>query len=168
MFSKMRRWLAEVDDKLGENAAPSDHELGTRLRASCALWDEDSCSSTVFRGCPGVGPWFSDKRDLRLVEQLLCLAKSVLTDRQKSLLVSAVQELRWSSMTLTRLCGKLSREMKMSYSTVKWNVKQLTAMKLLLGGTETSKGTEARPTTLGCLIASRLAEFGGSLRYDRL
>jgi hypothetical protein len=168
MFSKMTKWLAEVDGKSGENAAPSGTGLATRLRAGCALWNENSCSTTAFSDCPCFWPLSSGKKDLKLVKQLLRMAKSVLTDRQKSLLVSAVQELRWNSMTLTRLCGKLSCEMKMSYSTVKWNVRRLTTMKLLLGGTETSKGVEARPTTLGCLMASMLAGSADSLRYDAL
>jgi hypothetical protein len=106
--------------------------------------------------------------DDRLFKHLLVMAQSILTSRQKVLLVSAVQELRWNSMTLTRLCERLSHELKMSYSTVKWNIRRLATMRLLLGGTEASKGIDARPTTLGCLIASTLVQAGTDLRYDIL
>lgn len=168
MFSRMRRWLAEVDGKLEENATPSGDESVGRRMASCALLGGNTCNAAAFSDCPRAKPSFSGKMDLRLVEQLFGIAKSLLTERQKSLLVSAVKELRWNTMTLTRLCEKLSRELKMSYSTVKWNVRRLTAMKLLLGGTETSKGLAARPTTLGCLMASMLVPATSNLQQNRL
>jgi hypothetical protein len=51
--------------------------------------------------------------------------------------------------------------MKMSYSTVKWNIRRLVKMKLLLGGTLDSKGAEARLTRLGCFIVSALTQNAG-------
>jgi hypothetical protein len=162
MFSRKRRWLAEVGGKLEASVAPSGSKLSHGQRARCALLDGYLCSAAGSSDCPHFGSLFSDKKDLKLVEQLFGIAKSILTERQKSLLVSAIQELRWNSMTLTRLCDRMSRELKMSYSTVKWNMRQLTSMKLLLGGTRKSKGIAARPTTLGLLIASMLIQADSS------
>jgi hypothetical protein len=107
---------------------------------------------------------FSGNPDVELVEGLFELAQSILTEKQRSLLLSAVSELRWNSMTLTRLCERLSRELGMSYSTVKWNIKRLTIMRLLTGGTENNKGTKAQVTALGRLIASTLAKENNSFR----
>jgi hypothetical protein len=100
------------------------------------------------------------KLDSRLSEHLLELAQSVLSERQKFLLASASEELRYDSLTLTRLSERLSRGLKMSYSTVKWNLKRLRVLKLLYGGTESSKGTLARLTPLGRLITSMLVQNG--------
>jgi hypothetical protein len=105
---------------------------------------------------------FSGNPNVELVEGLFDLAQSILTEKQRSLLLSAVSELRWNSMTLTRLSERLSRELGISYSTVKWNIKRLTILRLLSGGTENNKGTKAQVTALGQLIASTLAQENNS------
>lgn len=96
---------------------------------------------------------FSSKWNNEIGKHLVDLSQSTLTERQKILLVSASQELQWKSMTLTRLCSILSRESRISYSTVKWNIRRLREINLLCGGTENSKGTPARLTPLGRLMA---------------
>jgi hypothetical protein len=168
VFSKVRRWLAEVDGKSREDVAPSSSDWVASCNGCCVPLDGTSCTDVMHSDCSSVGSLFSGRIDHRLLKHLLVMAQSILTPRQKALLVSAIQELRWNQVTLTRLCERLSRELKMSYSTVKWNIKRLATMKLLLGGTETSKGVDARPTTLGCLIASTLVRNGTDLQYSIL
>jgi hypothetical protein len=154
-FSKLRRWLdvVEVTTKLQKVMVSSSSSSATD-EACHNVADNNGATMTdpVFRPLD----FFSSRSNSELVERLLDLARSFLTERQKFLLVSAFQELRWNSMTLTRLCERLSRELGMSYSTVKWNVRRLAAMKLLSGGTEKCKGTMAQLTALGYLVASTL------------
>jgi DNA-binding transcriptional ArsR family regulator len=168
MFSKMERWLAEVDGKLKESVAPSSFSSVANCSRCSLLLNSGNHANIGHSDCYSSERVFFDKSGGNLAEHLIDLAQSILTERQKSLLVSAVQELRWNSMTLTRLCEKLSRELKMSYSTVKWNMKRLTEMKLLLGGTEESKGIEARPTTLGCVIASMLTKTETNFQHGEI
>ncbi len=155
-FSKLRRWLdvVEVTTKLEKVMVPSSNNSATNEDCYNAVSNNNGTTLTdsVCRPLD----LFSSKLNSELVERLFGLAQSILTERQKSLLVSAVQELRWNSMTLTRLCERLSRELMMSYSTVKWNIRRLATLRLLSGGTENSKGMKAQLTTLGELVASML------------
>jgi DNA-binding protein Fis len=155
-FSKLRRWLdvVEVTTKLENVMVPSNSNSTTD--EACHKSASNNNGTTITDPVCRPLDLFSSKLNGELVERLFDLARSVLTERQKFLLVSAVQELRWNSMTLTRLCERLSRELRMSYSTVKWNMRRLAAMRLLSGGTENSKGTRAQLTALGYLVASTL------------
>jgi hypothetical protein len=154
-FSKLRRWLdkVEVTTKLQKVMTPSNSNSANY---------ENTCKK-VSHGTAPLQPVcitpdsFLSNPNVEVVERLFDMAHSILTERQKLLLLSAVSELRWNSITLTRLCERLSRELGMSYSTVKWNIKRLTAMRLLSGGTENTKGTKAQLTALGNLIASTLS-----------
>jgi hypothetical protein len=158
MFSKLRRRLDEVEvtTKLEELMVPSKSNSATDEACHNAVSSNKGTNITD-AVCGPLGS-FSCKLNSELVERLFDLAQSVLTERQKFLLVSAVQELKWNSMTLTGLCETLSRELRMSYSTVKWNMRRLAAMKLLSGGTENSKGVRAQLTALGYLVASTLTQ----------
>jgi hypothetical protein len=157
VFSKVRRWLDGVNGKLQEVIAPSSSNLGldngvsrdvVNAKSRTANNVSYSLSRTLSLG----------KLDSGLGKHLLELAQSVLSEKQKFLLVSASQELAYDSMTLTRLSERLSRGLKMSYSTVKWNLKRLRVLKLLYGGSEECKGTRAELTPLGRLITSMLAQ----------
>jgi hypothetical protein len=159
VFSKVRRWLDGVTSKLQEVIAPSSSNLTlngvvSRVAVNAKRHTASSPSYSLSRT---LSP---SKLDSRLSEHLLELAQSVLSEKQKFLLVSASEELRYDSITLTRLSERLSRGLKMSYSTVKWNLKRLRVLKLLYGGTESCKGTPAKLTPLGRLIASMLAQSG--------
>lgn len=160
MFTNRRRWRPEVEvtnksEKVlapyGSNSTDGE-DNNNKASHSTAQMVSLSSSLDSFSGSPNV----------ELVEGLFEMAQSILTDKQKSLLVSALLELRWNSMTLTRLCERLSHELGMSYSTVKWNIKRLTIMRLLSGGTENTKGTKAQLTALGHLIASALNQENNS------
>jgi hypothetical protein len=156
MFSKLRRWLDEVEvtTKLEKLMVPSKSSSVTDK--ACQNTTSSNNGTDITDPICGLMGSFSCKLNSELVERLFDLAQSVLTERQKFLLVSAVRELKWNSMTLTGLCETLSRELRMSYSTVKWNMRRLAAMKLLTGGTENSKGVRAQLTALGYLVASTL------------
>jgi hypothetical protein len=157
VFSKVRRWLDGVTSKLQEVVAPSSSNLtldGGVSRTAVNARSRTATSPPCFLS----RTLSLSKLDSVVSEHLLELAQRVLSEKQKFLLVSASEELRYDSMTLTRLGERLSRGLKMSYSTVKWNLKRLRVLKLLYGGTEDCKGTLAKLTPLGCLIASMLAQ----------
>ena len=151
MFSKLQRWLEEVAKKSKDAIGPSNSNTCMNRDGCCpfskyptsALQPEQNQQESTF----------SNKWNNEIGKNLVSLAQSTLTERQKILLVSASQELQWESMTLTRLCSILSRESKMSYSTVKWNIRRLREINLLCGGTLNSKGTHAGLTSLGRLMA---------------
>jgi hypothetical protein len=155
-FSKLRRRLdvVEVTTKLERVMVPSSSN--SAADEACHISASNNNGTSMADRVCRPPDLFSSKLNCELVERLLDLAQSILTKRQKFLLVSAVQELRWNSMTLTRLCGRLSRELMMSYSTVKWNIRRLATLRLLSGGTENSKGIRAQLTALGDLVASML------------
>ena len=157
MFSKVRRWLDGVTSKLQEVIAPSSSNLTLNYDVSSVADNAKGCTATRST-CSPAQSLSLGRLDSGLGEHLLELAQSVLSEKQKFLLVSASEELRYDSMTLTRLCETLSRGLKMSYSTVKWNMKRLRVLKLLYGGTEHSKGVRAELTPLGRLIASMLGQ----------
>jgi hypothetical protein len=148
----------EVTNKSEKVMAPSNSN-STSGENRCKKASHDT--GPMLRGCTPLDS-FSGDQNIELVERLFDMAQSILTERQKFLLVSAVTELRWNSMTLTALCERLARELGMSYSTVKWNVKRLTVMRLLSGGTENTKGTRAQLTPLGHLIVSMLSQNGNN------
>jgi hypothetical protein len=141
-----------VASKLEKVRVPSDSNSTNDVNS----YKKANYGATPFASFSSSLDSFSGNLGVKLVEGLFEMAQSILTDKQKSLLLSASSELRWNSMTLTRLCERLSRELEMSYSTVKWNIKRLTMMRLLSGGTENAKGAKAQVTALGHLIASIL------------
>jgi hypothetical protein len=155
VFTNRKSWPDEVEvtNKLRKVRAPSNSN-STNDEKSCKRASNGTAQMMSFSSSSDS---FSENPKVELFEGLFDMAQSILTEKQRSLLVSAFSELRWNSMTLTRLCERLSRELGMSYSTVKWNIKRLTMMRLLSGGTETTKGTKAQLTPLGQLIASALS-----------
>lgn len=165
MFSKVRRWLDGVNSKLQEVIAPSSSNLTLDGAVSRVVVNAKSRTATNLSYSLS-RTLSSSKLDSRLSEPLLELAQRVLSEKQKFLLVSASEELTYGSMTLTRLSERLSRSLKVSYSTVKWNLKRLRVLKLLYGGTERCKGIRAELTPLGRLIASMLAQNGNGQRNN--
>lgn len=165
MFSKVRRWLDGVTNKLQEVIAPSSSNSTADDGVSSVMVNTESRTATR-SACSSSQSLPLNKLDSGLSECLLELAQSVLSEKQKFLLVSASEELRNDSMTLTRLCERLSRGLRMSYSTVKWNIKRLRVLKLLCGGTENSKGVCAQLTPLGHLIASMFVQNGNGSQND--
>jgi hypothetical protein len=161
VFSKVRRWLDGVTSKLQEVIAPSSSNSTAEDSVSSVAVDARGYSATR-SACSPSQSLSLNKLDSGLSEHLLELAQSVLSEKQKFLLVCASEELRYDSMTLTRLCERLCRELRMSYSTVKWNIKRLKVLKLLYGGSENSKGTHAQLTPLGQLITSMLTQDGNA------
>lgn len=159
VFSKVRRWLDGVTNKLQEVIAPSSSNSTADDGVPSVVLDVKSYTATS-PTCSPLQSLSLSALDSGLGEHLLEMAQSVLSERQKFLLVSASEELRYDSMTLTRLCERLSHGLRMSYSTVKWNIKRLRILKLLYGGTENSKGAHAQLTPLGHLIASMLTLNG--------
>jgi hypothetical protein len=157
VFSKVRRWLDGVTSKLEEVIAPSSSNPTASDFLPSVPAGSNSHNATSY-AIPTSQLLHLSTLDSGLNGHLLELAQMVLSERQKFLLLSASEELRYDSMTLTRLCERLARELRMSYSTVKWNLKRLRVLKLLLGGTEKSKGVHAQLTPLGYLIVSMLTK----------
>lgn len=84
------------------------------------------------------------------------LAETRLSKKQKQLLLLAHELLQYESMTLNSLIEKISKQLKMSPSTVKWNINVLRKAGLLEGGNVINKGLPAYLTQGGKMLAQYL------------
>jgi len=84
------------------------------------------------------------------------LAEFRLSDKQKQLLPLADEFLKHKEMSLNSLVEKISKELKMSFSTVKWNMNVLKKTGLIDGGRKNSKGLPARLTLGGKILVEYL------------
>jgi len=92
---------------------------------------------------------------IRFLEQALVkFAMSELTDLQKTLL-KKVRE-NEGKKTLTALTRELSKRYGIPESTVKWNLRKLRDMGLIIAGNAESKGTPVSLTEIGRLVVRHL------------
>ncbi|MHA1636895.1 MAG: hypothetical protein ACTSUB_02665 [Candidatus Thorarchaeota archaeon] len=90
------------------------------------------------------------------------LADARLSRTQKIALQCSVKVLTHNKMTLTSLADKISRRTQIPYSTVKWNLRSLVDLGLLVGGDAIRRGQLAGFTP----IAKMLVAFLGSIEDD--
>lgn len=105
-----------------------------------------------------IGISVSAKDFSEILTVFIKLAETRLSKKQKQLLLLAHKLLQHEKMTLNSLIEKISKELKMPPSTVKWNVNVLRKAGLLQGGNENNKGLPACLTPGGKLLAQYLQE----------
>lgn len=84
------------------------------------------------------------------------LADARLSETQKTVLRCSVKVLTHNKMTLTSLADKISRRIQVPYSTVKWNLRSLVDLGLLVGGDAIRRGQLARFTSIAQLLVAFL------------
>ncbi len=93
-----------------------------------------------------------------LLTSFLRLADSRLSDTQKQVLISCSKVLCCERLALTSLADVVSRNSGIPYSTVKWNLRTLVDMGLIVGGTQENRGCPARLTACAEVLVHYLAE----------
>jgi len=84
-----------------------------------------------------------------------------LNEKQKLLLKELAQILdRNRELTMTSAGRILSLKLRLPESTVKWNLRELRNMRLIIAGDVNSKGTSVRLTEVGQIIARKLLNNG--------
>lgn len=81
-----------------------------------------------------------------LARAFVTLAENRLSETQKMVLCMSAQTLRFHELTVTALADLVSRRSSVPYSTVKWNLRSLVKMGLLVGGDENNRGRKASLT----------------------
>jgi hypothetical protein len=88
------------------------------------------------------------------------LAEARLSDTQKTVLKTSAELLRFHDLTVTALADHVSRRSRVPYSTVKWNLRSLIDMGLLVGGDMASRGAQADLTATAKMLAAYLEQLG--------
>ncbi len=93
----------------------------------------------------------------RLEASVFTFATARLNERQKVLLKELAKIVdNGKRLTLTSIGRILSSKLKLSESTVKWNLREFRNMGLIIAGNVNSKGTYVRLTDIGQIIAKGL------------
>ena len=88
------------------------------------------------------------------------LAQARLSDTQKTVLKTSAELLRFHDLTVTALADRVSRRSGVPYSTVKWNLRSLIDLGLLVGGDMASRGVQADLTATAKMLAEYLEKLG--------
>ncbi len=91
-----------------------------------------------------------------LKSAFLNMAEARLSPTQKTVLQSSVSVLEFRDLPLTALADQVSRNTCIAYSTVKWNLKSLVEMSLLVGGDAVNRGEPARFSAVAVMLAKHL------------
>ena len=89
-----------------------------------------------------------------LTRTIILFGVKKLTPKQKELLTYIYKI--GQAKTLTYLARKYSEETGLSYSTVKWNLRELRDLNLITGGDVNNKGEPVRLTEAGLLLVDYL------------
>lgn len=100
------------------------------------------------------GPAFEN-----LMSAFLNMAEARLSPTQKTVLRCSVRTLEFRNLTVTALADQVSRKTGVAYSTVKWNLKSLVEMGLLVGGDAANRGEPARLSEVAAMLARHLEEI---------
>lgn len=84
------------------------------------------------------------------------LADARLGETQKTVLRCSVKVLTHNKTTLTSLADKISRKTQIPYSTVKWNLRSLVGLGLLVGGDTIRRGQMAEFTSTARMLVDFL------------
>ncbi|UCE09595.1 MAG: hypothetical protein JSW61_11565 [Candidatus Thorarchaeota archaeon] len=93
-----------------------------------------------------------------LASSFLSLAEHRLSDMQKTVLVMSAKVLEYHDLTVTALADHMSRRSHVPYSTLKWNLRLLTKMGLLVGGDTKNRGRKASLTEAARLLIHHLED----------
>ncbi len=91
-----------------------------------------------------------------LVEVFINIASARMSDSQKLVLCTSYDVLKHNNMTLTALADVISRRTGVPYSTVKWNLRSLVDLGLLVGGDANNRGEPACFTESGLMLVEHL------------
>ncbi len=91
-----------------------------------------------------------------LANAYLSLADARMSDTQKLVLKKSVYVLTHNELTLTSLADRVSRKTGVPYSTVKWNVRALVDLGLLVGGDASRRGHLASFTSTAYMLVEYL------------
>lgn len=94
-----------------------------------------------------------------LMSAFLNMAEARLSPTQKTVLQCSVRTLEFGDLTLTALADQVSRKTGVAYSTVKWNLKSLVEIGLLVGGDAANRGAPARFTEVAVMLARHLDDI---------
>jgi len=94
-----------------------------------------------------------------ILSAFIKLAESRLSRKQKRLLLLADEFLQYENMSLNSLVEKISKELKMPFSTVKWNINILRKAGLIDGGRKENRGLPARLTLGGKILVEYFRKF---------
>jgi hypothetical protein len=89
----------------------------------------------------------------------LSLANSRMSPTQKLVLMTSVGVLKHREMSLTALADLVSRRTGVPYSTVKWNIRALVAMGLLVGGDVNNRGEPAMFTEVALMLVEHMEQL---------
>jgi hypothetical protein len=93
-----------------------------------------------------------------LASAFLRLADVRMSETQKAVLRMTAWLLRFYNLTVTGLADQVSRRSSLPYSTVKWNLRALMYMGLLVGGDVATRGLQASLTSTGIMLADYLGQ----------
>ncbi|MHA1480412.1 MAG: hypothetical protein ACTSQZ_03185 [Candidatus Thorarchaeota archaeon] len=91
-----------------------------------------------------------------LATAYLSLAEARMNHTQKLVLKNSVHVLTHNKLTLTSLADRVSRKTGVPYSTVKWNVRALVDLGLLIGGNVSRHGQLASFTVTADMLVKYL------------
>ncbi len=91
-----------------------------------------------------------------LAASFLKLADMRLSGTQKMLLTTSAEVLQYHCMTMTSLADVLARRTGVPYSTVKWNLRLLVDLGLMVGGSTDDRGKPAGLAPAARMLAARL------------
>ncbi len=91
-----------------------------------------------------------------LAESFFKLAVARMSDTMKLLLKMSAQLLRFHTLTVTALADLLSQRSSVPYSTVKWNLRLLMELDLLIGGDTEHRGRPASLTPTAYMLVHYL------------
>jgi hypothetical protein len=93
-----------------------------------------------------------------LASAFLRLADVKMSSTQKIVLRMTAWLLRFHNLTVTGLADQVSRRSSLPYSTVKWNLRVLMDMGLLVGGDVAKRGLHASLTATGIMLVDHLEQ----------
>lgn len=93
-----------------------------------------------------------------LASAFLRLADVRMSDTQKAVLRTTAWLLTFHDLTVTGLADQVSRRSSLPYSTVKWNLRALMELGLLVGGDKATRGLQASLTATGIMLADYLGQ----------
>ena len=91
-----------------------------------------------------------------LATAYLSLAEARMSNTQKLVLKNSLYALTHNELTLTSLADRVSRKTGVPYSTVKWNVRALVDLGLLVGGDASRRGHLASFTSTAYMLVEYL------------
>ncbi len=91
-----------------------------------------------------------------LRRSFLQLADMRLTESQKRVLCAGAEVLKWHRFSMTKLADVVSRRTGIPYSTVKWNLRSLMDMGLIVANNGRSRGAKVLLTDPALMLVAHL------------